>query len=104
MKDWWTHAKSWLLIAAAVGFSILILVLRSLMMKKGTTQDPGFGGLPPAPAALQTAADDAYEASITVKANAKATSEASKVQLVEISKMDDRKARRAALANFVKNS
>lgn len=103
MKDWWTHAKSWLLIAAAVGLSILVLVLRSLMMKKGTPQEPGFAGLPPAPAALQAVADDAYEASITVKANAKATNEASKVQLAEISKMEDRKARRAALASFVKN-
>lgn len=104
MKNWWTHTKAWLLLAVAVGVSVLLLVLRALMLKKGESVTPGFGGLPPAPVALQTAAEAAYDASVEVKATTKATTAAAKLQLEEISKMEDRKARRAALALFVKNS
>ena len=101
MGDWWKHAKFWLLAGLAVGFSILVLVVRGLLQKKGTPGEVGFGGLPPAPAALQNAADQAYEDSVRVKATTKATTETQKAQLADISKMEDRKARRKALADFV---
>jgi len=104
MGAWWTHAKFWLLAAVAIGFSVLVLVLRGLLQKKGKIEDPGFGGLPPAPAVLQQAADNAYEASVAVKATSKATTEAQKTQLADISKLEDRKARRKALADFVAGS
>lgn len=101
MGDWWKHAKFWLLAAVAVGFSILVLVLQSLLRKKGKSGDLGFGGLPPAPAVIQQAADRAFEDSVTVKATTKATTEAQKAQLATIAKIDDAKARRKALADFV---
>lgn len=101
MTAWWTHAKFWLLAAVAIAFSILILVVRGLLQKKGKTENEGFGGLPPAPAVIQQAADQAYENSITVKATTKATTEEQKKRLADISKMEDRKARRKALADFV---
>ena len=101
MGDWWKHTKFWMLAAVAVGFSILVLVLRGLLRKRGKTDDLGFGGLPPAPAVIQQAADRAYEESVTVKATTKATTDAQKAQLATIAKIDDRKARRKALADFV---
>ena len=104
MGAWWTHAKFWLLAAVAIGFSILVLVARGLLRQKGKSADLGFGGLPPAPAVLQQAADKAYEDSVKVKATTKATTEVQKAQLADISKMEDRKARRKALADFVARS
>ena len=101
MAAWWTHAKYYFLAAVAIAFSILVLVIRGFLQKKGKQENEGFGGLPPAPAAIQQAADQAYEDSIVVKATTKATTEMQKIQLANISKMEDRKARRKALADFV---
>lgn len=104
MLDLLKHAKFWLFAAVAVGFSILALVVRGLLQQKTDPSDVGFAGLPKAPAPIQQAADNAYEASLTIKATTKAATEAQKTQLTEIGKMDDKKARRQALANFVQGS
>jgi len=100
MGAWWTHAKFWFLAAAAIGVSVLVLVLRGLLQKKGQIEDPGFGGLPPAPAGLQQAADNAYEASVTVKATTKAKTVEQKTRLDAILKLEDKKVRRKSLADF----
>ena len=101
LGDWWKTAKFWLLAAVAVGFSVLVLVVRGLLQKKVSGEEPGFVGLPPAPAIIQDAANQAYEDSLTVKAAVKATTEIKKEQLTVITKIEDKKARRAALASFV---
>lgn len=101
MIAWWTHIKYWLWAAVAIGFGVLLLVLRGLMMKKTDPANAGFGGLPAAPGVIQAAADQAYENSIAVRAATKATTDAQKAQLADIGKMDDAKARRKALADFL---
>lgn len=101
MAAWWTHAKYWLWAAVAVGFGVLLLVIRGLLQKKTDPENAGFGGLPAAPAVIQAAADQAYENSIAVRASTKATTEAQKTQLVDIGKMEDAKARRKALSDFL---
>jgi hypothetical protein len=103
MGAWWTHAKFWFLAAAAIGVSVLVLVLRGLLQKKGQVEDPGFGGLPPAPIKLQQAADSAYEASIYVKATNRAETIETKKRLESIMKIDEPRKRRSALADFVNN-
>lgn len=101
MGAWWTHAKYWLWAAVAVGFGVLLLVIRGLLQQKTKPEDAGIGGLPAAPAVIQAAADQAYENSITVRASTKATTDAQKTQLADIGKIDDAKARRKALADFL---
>lgn len=104
MGAWWTHSKYWFWAAVAVGLAVLVLVLRGIFQKKGKTGDSGFGGLPPAPEVIQRIADTAYENSVTVKANTRAETAAQKEVLVIISKIEDGKARRKALADFVNKS
>jgi len=100
------NMKFWLLAAVAIGFSILILVVRSLFQKPSTSEKPetpGFGGLPPAPAAVQDAAEKAHEEALTAKAASQAVTDEKKKQLSEIGNMPDRKARREALAAFIQS-
>lgn len=104
MEAWWKTAKFWLLAAVAIGFSIIVLVFRQLFQgpKAGTGgESPGFGGLPPAPAPIQEAADSAYEASLAAKATAKAATEIQQQRLAEIAKIEDKRQRRKALSDFI---
>lgn len=99
MGGWWTHAKYWFWAAVAIGFGVLLLVIRGLLQKKGGSENTG--GLPQAPAVIQAIADKAFEDSVKVRATTKATTDAQKAQLETISKIDDAKARRKALADFM---
>lgn len=99
MGDWWKHAKYWFWAAVAIGFGVLLLVIRGLLQKKG--EEGKSSGLPEAPAVIQAIADKAFEDSIKVRAATKAQTDAQKAQLETISKIDDAKARRKALADFM---
>ena len=107
MTVWWKQAKFWLFAAVAVAFSILVLVLRSLFSKPPSgpknPEDPGYGGLPPAPVVVQQAAEKAHEEALQVKAAAKATTDDKQKKLAEIAKIEDRKAKRKALSDFINN-
>lgn len=104
MNIWWKTWKFWVIAGVAILFSVAILIIQKILSeryKDKLPKDVGFGGLPAAPALLQQAADTAYEDALKTKAEKKAETEEKKTQLAEISKMDDKKQRRAALANFM---
>lgn len=102
---WWKNVKLWLLVAAAFALSILVWVLRGLFSKGPTVasnpEDPGFGGLPPAPAVIQDAADAAFDSAQEIKAGTKAKTEAELAELQRIAAIAERKARRKAYSDFI---
>jgi ABC-type Na+ efflux pump permease subunit len=101
---WWKQAKYWLWIVVAVGLAILAAVLRSLFDSTGdkSPKTAGYGGLPPASEAIQQAAEQAQDDALNAKAGLKAVSDDKKQQLAVIGSMPDKKARRQALADFIK--
>jgi len=104
---WYKNVKFWALAALAICISIAVLALRALFqapVEQHQDEQPGFGGLPPAPKAIQQAAEKAYEEAVVVKAVSKATTDEKKKQLDDISKVDDGRERRKALAKFVENA
>lgn len=105
MSIWWKTWKFWVIAGVAVLAGVVVLVLQKVLadrFKDKLPKEAGFGGLPAAPPLLQEAADRAYEEALTAKAESKAKTEEKKAQLAEISKMDDKKQRRAAMADFMR--
>lgn len=105
MSAWLKTYKFWLIAAAAVLVSILVLVFRKSLMQPGKRdgEDTGFLGLPPAPKAIQDMADRAYEDALVAKATAKANTEAQKARLTEASQITDKKQRRKAIADLMRS-
>ena len=100
---WWKQAK-WVFIAlVGVAFAVLVWCLRGMFDDNSNHPKPEDGGyLPPPPKPLQDAADKAAEESMVAKAGAKAVTNMKKQELDTITKIDDGKARRKALAAFLK--
>jgi hypothetical protein len=100
----WLKQAKWVLFAlVAAGFAVLVWCLRGMFDDNSNHPKPEDGGyLPPAPKPLQEAADKAAEDAMVAKAGAKAATAVKKQELETITKISDGKARRKALAAFLK--